>query len=58
MSDLPTNGSTPLMDAAIAVHEIFTTYVAAGFSKKEALYLVAQHIKAAQMPGDEAGDQP
>lgn len=48
--ELPTNGSTPLMDAAVAVHELFATYVLAGFSTKEALYLVAQQIKPESAP--------
>jgi len=55
--DQPTNGPTPLMDAAIAIHEMFITYMAAGFSRKEALYLVAEQIKAAPPPegGEGAG---
>lgn len=48
--DLPTNGPTPLMDAAIALHEMFINYMAAGFKKDEALYLVAEMIKATQTP--------
>ena len=56
--DLPEGDSTPLMDAAIAIHEMFTTYQAAGFSRKEALYLVAEQIKAAPAPQGGEGDQP
>jgi hypothetical protein len=55
--DLPAGDSTPLMDAAIAIHEMFVTYVGAGFNRKEALYLVAEQIKAAPTPegGSEGG---
>lgn len=55
--DQPTNGPTPLMDAAIAIHEMFITYMAAGFSRKVALYLVAEQIKGAPPPegGEGAG---
>lgn len=56
--DLPTNGPTPLMDAAVLLHELFITYMAAGFGREEALYLVAEQIKAASTPDNKAGDQP
>lgn len=55
--NLPTNGPTPLLGAAIAIHEMFTAYTAAGFSRKEALYLVAEQIKAAPAPEGGEGDQ-
>jgi hypothetical protein len=37
-----------LDEAAIAVHEVFLSYMRAGFTRKEALELVMQQLTAAQ----------
>lgn len=34
-------GITPLSDVAVALHELFLSFVAAGFSENQALTLVA-----------------
>jgi len=36
---------TNLLEAAVAMHEMYVTYVEAGFEKDEALYLVAQILR-------------
>jgi hypothetical protein len=36
---------TPLLDAAISMHELFLTLTQAGFTEAQALYIVAQGIK-------------
>jgi hypothetical protein len=41
--------TTPLADAAVAIHEMFLSYVAAGFTEQQALYLIAQQM-AVQPP--------
>jgi len=43
-SDAPSD-ITPLLDAAIAMHELFLTLKQAGFTEGQALYIVAQGIK-------------
>ncbi len=35
---------SPLTASAIALHEAFTSYVAGGFSEKQALSLIAQMV--------------
>ena len=43
MSDLEKEfGSSPLRDSALQLHEIFLELRAAGFSKRQALYLVSK----------------
>lgn len=37
----------PLREMAVQMHELFTEYMHAGFSRKEALYLIGQAIHAA-----------
>jgi hypothetical protein len=34
-----------LNEAAVVLHEVFTAYVAAGFTRKEALQLCAEHLR-------------
>jgi len=36
---------TCLLEAAVAMHEMYVTYQAAGFTKDEALYLVGQAVR-------------
>lgn len=38
---------TPLAASAAKVHELWSAYVAAGFTEQQALYLVAQIVIAA-----------
>jgi hypothetical protein len=42
----PEDPVSELLSAAIAVHEMYTTFQAAGFTKKEALYLVGQSLQS------------
>lgn len=44
----PDNPIGPLLDAAISIHEMYTSFVAAGFSEQQALYLVAQTLRPQQ----------
>ena len=39
---------SPILDAAIALHELFTTLVAAGFSEYQALVIVGTYLKPTQ----------
>jgi hypothetical protein len=47
------NDMNPLAQAAIATHEMYRQYVAAGFTPDEALRLIAYMLKTNQQPGDE-----
>lgn len=38
----------PLLDAAITMHEMFTTLIEAGFTEQQALYMVAQMLRTQQ----------
>jgi len=42
----PKDPMTELVGAAISCHEMYSAFQAAGFTKKEALYLVAQTLKS------------
>lgn len=44
------NPLTPLHQAAQQIHEMFMSYIAAGFSRSEALYLIAELLRAQQAP--------
>lgn len=46
MSDL-----TPLAEGAAHIHELFRTYVAAGFTEHQAIDLIARIIAYGQQPG-------
>lgn len=39
--DMPENPFSQLAQAAMSLHELFTSYLDAGFSERQALYLVA-----------------
>lgn len=39
--DMPENPFSQLAQAAMQMHELFTSYLQAGFSERQALYLVA-----------------
>jgi len=39
--DMPANPFGQLAEAALAMHEVFTSYREAGFTEQQALYLVA-----------------
>lgn len=41
----PDNPIGALLDAAISMHEMFTSFVAAGFTEQQALYLVGQSLR-------------
>lgn len=43
----PDDPITQLAEAAVATHELFVSYVGAGFTENQALYLVGQTIAAA-----------
>ena len=59
MSDLEKEfDSSPLRDSVLQLHEIFLELRAAGFSKKQALYLVSRILTSAVGAGaDDIGDQ-
>lgn len=44
-------GMTELMQAAVQLHELFTSLMIAGFTEQQALYLIGQHIIAAGKGG-------
>lgn len=46
--DAPANPLTPLEQTAAAAHEVYLAYVGAGFTPKQALYLVGQHARGAR----------
>lgn len=46
----PEDPITQLAIGAAAAHELFTSYVAAGFTEQQALYLTAQLITAGLRP--------
>lgn len=37
--------NSPILDAAIAMHEMFLTFVKAGFTENQALFLVADVLR-------------
>ncbi len=43
----PEDPITQLAQAAASLHELFTSYVSAGFTKSQALYLVGQIVGGA-----------
>lgn len=45
-NDPVTDGLTALMSSAAMAHEMFLSYVAAGFTEPQAIYLVAQILTA------------
>ncbi len=44
------NPLTQLGEVAAQLHELYTTYVAAGFTEHQALYLIGQQVAAASGP--------
>ncbi|MCU1494851.1 MAG: hypothetical protein JWO62_2615 [Acidimicrobiaceae bacterium] len=46
MSDHPSDPITPLLQGAIATHELFASYVTAGFTPDQALALVVSFVHA------------
>ena len=55
MTDYP---ATPMHEAATELHEMFQSFVKAGFSRKEALYLAGQYLAAAIHNGKPGEDTP
>lgn len=43
---------TPLLELAVQLHEVLSAYVNAGFTRREALYLVGQQVASATRPGN------
>lgn len=41
----PDNPIGALLDAAISMHEMYVSFVAAGFTEQQALYLVSQGLR-------------
>ena len=39
---------SPILDAAIALHELFLTLTAAGFNEYQALIIIGQYLKPTQ----------
>ena len=44
MTDMPSDPITPLKDAAIQLHEMYRTYIEAGFSKRQAFDLAKSFL--------------
>lgn len=42
----PEDPMTPMAQAGVEMHEMYTSWVAAGFNRKEALYLVGKYVAA------------
>ena len=51
MSPDPVDPMTVLREAAVQTHELFKTYLDAGFTEQQALYLVGQMIRGAAQQG-------
>lgn len=45
MSDDEFEYQSPVLGAAIAMHEMFTTLMQAGFTEKQALYIITEIFK-------------
>ena len=43
---------TELFQAAVAMHEMFQTFLQAGFTEQQALYLVAQGLREGVIQGN------
>ena len=56
MNDQPVDPITVMASAAAEMHEMFLSYIKAGFSRKEALYLVGQYMTAAIAAGQPGTD--
>lgn len=52
----PPDPITPTQEGAAKAHELFLSYVAAGFTASQALYLVAQLLR--QLAANAAGNPP
>jgi hypothetical protein len=50
MSDMPRDPMSLLAEGATATHELFLSYVQAGFTEAQALYLVGQMLAASVRP--------
>jgi hypothetical protein len=46
MPSSPKDPITPLMEGTTQQHELFMAYIASGFTRKEALYLIGQILTA------------
>lgn len=47
MSDENGDFVSPALSAALAMHEMYETLIEAGFTQKEALYIVAEMVRGA-----------
>lgn len=47
-NDEPKNPISALLEAAISMHELYVSFVAAGFTESQALTLVAQTLRPQQ----------
>lgn len=45
MSDIPKNPFSPLQAAAISMFELFSSFIDAGFTEQQSLYLVSQSLR-------------
>lgn len=45
MSEFEDGDISPTLHAAIALHEMFTTLMQAGFTEKQALHIVSEAVK-------------
>jgi hypothetical protein len=54
MTTMPSEPLTAIQEGAAAMHELFTAYIGAGFSRPEALQLCIGHVtSAARSPREE-----
>lgn len=51
MDGMPTDPVSQLAEAATQMHEMFVSYVNAGFTDQQALYLVGQMVQASMRNG-------
>ena len=54
----PADPMTLLASAATEMHEMFLSYVKAGFSRKEALYLMGQYLTTAAVSAGQSNVSP
>lgn len=52
-SGLPPSPMTELAEAASSMHELFTEWVKAGFTERQALYLCGQVLRGSMTTGGE-----
>jgi hypothetical protein len=54
---MPDDPVSPLREAAVSMHELFSEYMRAGFNRKEALYLIGQQLHGVAAQG-QGGTEP